>query len=165
MSPYKDGDSACTVNSVQEIIMNGGCDGIVGNRCGEYDNATTYTSDGETFAELPPMPIGLTSHCVVTLDYDNLFVTGGSVPEDSGLEHDNDKSFIYHSDTMVWEELPGLLTARVYHMCGTVHNSNGDQEVIVAGGYSYENSSNADLVDIYNIQNGQWRIGQSMIVI
>ena len=158
MSPYKDGSSACTVNSVQEIIMNGGCDGNYS--CSDYDNSTIYTSDGETFAELPPMPIGLTSHCVVTLDDDDLFVTGGSVPEDSGGEHDNDKSFIYHSDTMVWEELPGLPTARVYHMCGTVHNSNGDQEVIVAGGYTYDGFNSRDLVEIYNIQTGQWRTGQ-----
>ena len=159
MSPDKDGTSACTVNSVQEIIMNGGCEGSY--RCGDYDNSTTYTSDGETFAELPPMPIGLTSHCVVALDDDDLFVTGGADPKDSGGSQYNDKSFLYHSDTMVWEELQGLPTPRGSLMCGLAHNTNGEQDIIVVGGHGSEilDFNTTDLVEIYNIQSGQWRTG------
>ena len=68
----------------------------------------TYTSDGETFGDLPPMPYGLFSHCMVSLDNGDLFVTGGRKKDASGdFSVESDKSFLYHSDTMEWEELPG----------------------------------------------------------
>ena len=161
MSPEKDGTSACTVNSVPEIMMNGGCNTNPANSGCKYENSTIYTSDGVTFAELPPMPIGMTSHCMVALDNDDLFVTGGAVPKDSGGSQYNDKSFLYHSDTMVWEELQGLPTPRGSLMCGLVHNINDEQDIIVVGGHGSEilDFNTTDLVEIYNIQSGQWRTG------
>ena len=63
-------------------------------------NSTRYTSDGETFGDLPPMPYGFYSHCMVSLDNGDLFVTGQ-------YDYDAAKSLLYHSDTMEWEELPG----------------------------------------------------------
>ena len=43
----------------------------------EAAETTIYTSDGVTFGELPPMPVGLNYHCAVALEGGDLFVTGG----------------------------------------------------------------------------------------
>ena len=112
---------------------------------------TRYTQDGEIFGNLPDIPVGLSRHCMVALDSDDLYVTGGYTPTDGT----RGKSFLYHSDTMEWEQLPDIPTPRDNMACGMVHNSAGEQEIISAGGdYS-------DLVEIYNLQSGQWRTGQS----
>ena len=114
---------------------------------------------------------------MVALDGDNLFVTGGYIDDDYTQKTDSNKSFLYHSDIMEWEEVPDLPTARSYLLCGMVHNANGDQEVIAAGGsggwgprglfaiqkaisarsetkYSYSR-----VVEIYNVQSKEWRRG------
>ena len=147
MSSTTDENTACAISSVPEIIMSGG-----------YYNGeenTRYTSDGETFGNLPPMPLGLSRHCAVALDGDDLFVTGG-VPS-SGSFHG--QTFLYHSDTMEWEVLQNMPTPRSRLACGMVHNEAGEQEVITAGGVG---SGSGDLVEIYNLQSGQWREGKSM---
>ena len=139
MNPYKDDYSACAVKIGKEILFNGGGPGR--NRgLGTYGpsektNSTIYTNDGKTFNDLPPMPSYLASHCMVALDGDNLFVTGGFI--DFNTKDDSNKSFPYHSDTMEWEEVPDLPTPRAYLLCGMVHNANGEQEVIAAGGFDY----------------------------
>ena len=132
-------------------------------------NSTRYTSDGETFADLPPMPPGLFSHCVVALDGNDLFVTGGYTYLDYYGQYlgsvDSSKSFLYHSDTMEWEEIQDIPTPRLSLMCAMVHNINGGQDVITAGGYDdkrFNYDQDLDLVEIYNLQTGQWRTGQSM---
>ena len=160
---------ACAVNTVPEILMTGGCNQTnedSNGRC-TTETSTAYTSDGETFADLPPMPVALTSPCVVALDGNDLFVTGGSYYNGFSSDY-SEKSYLYHYDTKEWEELPGLLTPREDHMCARVRNSNGDEEVIVAGGFSCVSSEDCirslDLVDIYDLQSGQWRSGQSLII-
>ena len=168
MSSYsQDSALACAVNTVPEIIMTGGCEPSNQDNNGDCidETATRYTSDGETFADLPPMPVALGSTCVVALDGDELFVTGGTYANTNDYF---DKSYLYHSDTKEWEELPGLPTPRRNHMCGRVHNSNGEEEVIVAGGFrACEDddcqSHNGRFVDIYNLQSGQWREDLSLI--
>ena len=130
MNPYKDTDSGCAVKIGKEIIFSGG---YTDDESHERENTTIYTNNGETFADLPQMPFELASHCMVGLDGEDWFVTGGR--NDSYPDNESDKSLLYHSDKMEWEELPGLLTPRSFLMCGLVHNSNGDQEVIAAGGF------------------------------
>ena len=153
MSPFKD-ESACTVNTVPEMIMNGGY---------FYENSTTTTtttttSDGETFGNLPQMPVGLYQQCGVALDGNDLFVTGEQDDFRGG------KTFLYHSVTMEWEELQDMPTPRRSHMCEMVHNTNGEQEVITAGGHGYATDYDVtDLVEIYNLESRQWRTGQTKI--
>ena len=132
MNPYKDTDSGCAVKIGKEIIFSGG---YTDDDSHERENTTIYTNNGETFANLPQMPFALGSHCMVALDGEDWFVTGGR--NDSYPDNDSDKSLLYHSDKMEWEELPGLPTPRIALMCGMAHNSNGDQEVIAAGGFDY----------------------------
>ena len=114
----------------KKMLFNGGQDND------RHDtNLTKYTNDGETFADLPPTPNSLSDHCMVALEGDDLFITGGYIGDD--FKADSDKSFVYNSDKVEWEELPGLPTPRTSLQCGTVHNADGDQEVIAAGGYDH----------------------------
>ena len=158
MSIIEGGRSACTVNRVPELIMNGG---IKINSSGFINTKSTiYTQDGEVFGHLPLMPESVFSHCVVALDDSDLFGTGGYtsyIP--------SDKSFLYHSDTGEWEELQGISTLRNAPMCSMVHNANGEQEVIVAGGQSplsEEDYEIRDVVEIYNLQSKEWRLGKNV---
>ena len=89
------------------------------------------------------------AHCAVALDGDDLFVTGMS-RDISGT--DISTTFLYHSDTMGWEQLPGLPSEPFRLTCGMVHNLAGEQEVIVVNG--------CQSPEIYNLVSGQWRTGQ-----
>ena len=163
MSEAKDDGLACAVNSVPEMIMNGGdasFSPIPKPRMSQLDDevaeTTIFTSDGQTFGQLPKMPVGLNYHCAVALDNGDLFVTGGDTrPLVPGINN-NGTTFLYHSDTMEWEVLQDMPTPRVGLQCAMVHNADGEQEIIAAGGY-YEN-----VVEIYNLRSQQWRAGKSI---
>ena len=117
---------------------------------GGYSSDETWTTDdGETYGALPPMPQGMHWHCAVALDGSDLFVTGMS-RDISGI--DISTTFLYHSDTMGWEQLPGLPSEPFRLTCGMVHNLAGEQEVIVVNG--------CQSPEIYNLVSGQWRTGQ-----
>ena len=159
--PYGYFAVACAVNSVPEMIMSGG-------RLNGSDlhimNDTTYTRDGISFEFLPEMPLALTSHCMVALDGDDLFVTGGSTGDYNSV---NNQSFLYRSDTMEWERLEDMPTSRSTLMCANVHNEEGDQEVITVGDYAYSEPYYVDgnsyfdtnVTEIYNLKTGKWRTG------
>ena len=88
--------------------------------------------------------LGLHDHCLVALDGDDLFV--------AGFHNYNPKTFLYHSDTMEWEQIQNMPDPEYAPPCAMVHNSAGEQEVIVVGYSSTQ---------IYNLQSGQWRFGES----
>ena len=139
--------------------MNGGCDGTGGPCEIGVESSTIYTRDGETFVDLAPMPIGLSKHCMVALDGDDLFVTGGSTGD---YYSTNNQSFLYHSDTKEWKRLEDMPTARSSLMCAMVHNEEGDQEVVTVGGYTYSEpfyEGNVNVTEIYNLKTGEWRTG------
>ena len=169
---YKDDTSACAVMNFvtnvvtpyTELVMNGGCTVINGD-C-KYEVTTTYTRDGETFANLPEMPDGLSGHCAVGIfdSYGDFFVTGGTIPQNSTSGEIPDRSFYWDSWYDRWELHDGLPTPRVHHMCGAVQSTNGNLNVIVAGGYSYGmDYDSTDLVEIYSFYTRQWRTGQSLV--
>ena len=156
--PYGYFTAACTVNSVPEMIMSGGNTVNDGNF--HIMNDITYTRDGVSFDLLPEMPIALYDHCMVALDGDDLFVTGGY---GDYSYHYNNQSFLYHSDTMEWEPLEDMPTARSTLMCAVVHNEEGDQEVITVGGNAYSDESDlyydTNVTEIYNLKTRKWRTG------
>ena len=89
-------DQHCAINTVPEIIITGGCNPSnqdIDGHCID-ETSTIYTSDGETFADLPSLPLALDSPCVVALDGNDLFVTGGRYD----YPYSN-TSYLYHSDT------------------------------------------------------------------
>ena len=164
MSIIKSGSSDCAVNSVPEIIMNGGIKMNSSTINHWAWRSTINTQDGKDFGYLPLMPSGFFSHCVVALDDSDLFVTGGFVHDFLEIPIPSDKSFLYHSDTGEWEELQGVPTLRLTPMCSMVHKANGEQEVIVAGGTAPENYESRDVVEIYNLQSKEWRLGKNVLM-
>ena len=177
MSPAKDDLAACAVNSFPAIIMNGGrrvVEGGAGVIDWELEDSTIDTTDGETFDDsLPPLPYGLYHHCMVSLSgIGDLFVTGGEKLDDSAPfgTSQSDKSFLYHSESREWEELPGLpITSRSprsivgSQMCGLVYNSNGEQEVVFIAAYEEIDFVDTSLVEIFNVPSRQWRSGQNIV--
>ena len=140
--------AGCTFSSVPEMVITGG---------DKTDDTVWYTSDTESIAILPPMPLGLESHCAVALDGNDLFITGGS-PSGGGS---SSKTFLYRSGTMEWEQLQDMPTSRYSLMCGAIHNAAGAEEVVVAGG----GDNVEDVVEIYNVQDGQWRTGKIYLAV
>ena len=180
MSPAKDDLAACAVSSLPAIIMNGGRRVVEGGGAvigSELEDSTIVTTDGETFDDgLPPLPYGLYHHCMVSLGggggIGDLFVTGGEKLDDSAPfgTSESDKSFLYHSETMEWEELPGLpINSRPSRgiigsqMCGLVYNSNGEQEVVFIAAYEEIDFVDTSLVEIFNVPSRQWRSGQNIV--
>ena len=163
MTQPKDDGLACAVNSASEMIMNGGDAKFsplfnrprISQLDEEEAKTTIYTPDGENFGELAAMPIGLNYHCAVALEGGDLFVTGGDTrPLVPGINK-NGTTFLYHADTMEWEVLPDMPTPRVGLQCAMVHNPDGEQEIIAAGGIC------ESVVEIYNLNSRQWRTGNS----
>ena len=151
--------AACTANSVPEMIMSGGILNGSDNSDLHISNDTTYTKDGINFEFLPEMPLALRSHCMVALDGDDLFVTGGSTGD---YYSTNNQSFLYHSDTKEWKRLEDMPTARSSLMCAMVHNEEGDQEVVTVGGYTYSEpfyEGNVNVTEIYNLKTREWTTG------
>ena len=77
-------------------------------------------------------------------DDDDLFV--------AGYHNFNPKTFLYHSDTREWEQIQDMPDPGYYTPgCAMVHNSAGEQEVIVI---------DREYTQIFNLQSRQWRIGK-----
>ena len=76
-------------------------------------------------------------------DDDDLFV--------AGYHNYNPKTFLYHSDTREWEQIQDMPDPAYTPGCAMVHNSAGEQEVIVI---------DREYTQIFNLQSRQWRIGK-----
>merc|ERR1712117_658304 len=110
------------------------------SQCNAFTGCNAYTFDSANkYCML------IQGHCAVTLDGDDLFVTGGNDPF----------TYIYYRDTMQWEFQREMPNPRNLLMCGLVHNEAGEQEVVAAGGYGSPGESN--VVEIFNVRSGQWR--------
>ena len=74
----------------------------------------------------PLLPEPLSNHCLVQLDPDTTFLSGGS-----GLEGlDRRTAYLYHWDSDQWERLQDFSEWRHDHICGPVHlEASGDLEV------------------------------------
>ena len=106
----------------------------------------------------PNLPEPLEGHCLLRVDSQTTFLGGGS---NSGLQKDDLRwAFLYHWDTDSWEQLPSFTLKRKEHHCGLVTNDQGEQEIVVQGGFQGE-KQDFQSVEVYNLASGQWRIGTS----
>ena len=162
---YKDDSSACAVNTHSRpcLVMNGGCN--VDNGDCKYEYTTTETCDGETF-EYPQSQMldGLSGHCAVDI-HGKLFVTGGTIPQNSTtIGEIPDRSLYGGGSGYGWQVFDALPTPRVNHMCAVVESTNGNQNVIAAGGYRYGmDYDSIDVVEIFSFNTELWRTGQSLV--
>lgn len=145
------GETGCALSSRHGLVIAGGTDGIDISGI----DTVTNTHDGETFEDVPPMPVGKVEHCLVALDGGDLFVTGGLSPMPS------EKTYIFFSTSREWVEVAAMPTGRYTLMCGLI-NADGHQEVVAAGGFYFQYF---DIVEIYSVDDNLWRTGKSTIPI
>ena len=75
----------------------------------------------------PLLPEPLSNHCLIQLDQDTTFLSGGR-----GLEGLNRRSaYLYHWNTLEWERLQDFSEWRQDHICGAVTLADGSGEIEV----------------------------------
>ena len=129
------------------IIMAGG-----NKDCYEdcYSDNVTYTTSGQYFDNIKPMPDSTDYFCVTGINSTHIFVTG--------LGQSENDTYIYSRWTNQWQQLPSMPTGRRYTACGATRLEDGSNAVMVVGGYNDVNSR-LDTVEIYSFEEDKWQIG------
>ena len=136
-------------------------------------SSTELSTDGAIWGPYTPLPIGLSSHCVVALDsnYGDFFLVGG-------WDGSNERTEAYIHRNGNWVGVTPMQTARngkrsnkeehviqtvcfciTGHMCGPVRMSPGGsvEQIVVAGGYG--GSFYLGSVEVYDISSNTWAPG------
>jgi hypothetical protein len=100
-----------------------------------------------TFQTLKNLPEPTENHCLVIVDSERLFVTGGGL---------HTKTYLYQQSINKWTALPDSPTQRYGPGCGLV-TSQGKREILVAAGK--HNGVYFDTVDIFDLDVSTWRSG------
>ena len=131
------------------LIMTGGRDPNMSTL-----DSVEMTRDGFIFEIYQPMPVTKAYHCTAIVDDDRLIVAGGET--DEGI---TSSAYMYSKTEDSWTQLPDMVYGRVLISCRTIANQEtGQLEVIVPGGYNYNEYYRSD-VEIYNVQSESWRFG------
>ena len=97
--------------------------------------------------ELPPTPRATTGHCLVAVDADTLFISGGVVtsgPINLSLRSRKEMeklsetaaAYIYTKSNDSWTRVADMPTPRGILACGALINPDtGETEIVVAGGF------------------------------
>ena len=115
------------------------------------------TSDGVTFNHFASLPVGLSHHCLVSLNNaGDLFLSGGHDGEDH-----LGNTYMFLNNKGSWDPVEAMPTARDEVACGPVRGNPGGpvEEVVVAGGCTGDPSS---VVEIFNIKLESWRAGKKL---
>ena len=67
------------------------------------------------------------------------------------------KTHIYRASTGLWSEVQDMPTGRLNNYCGRITTAEGKQEIVVAGGHG--DTSLLDTVEIYSVEDDEWRTG------
>jgi hypothetical protein len=136
-NPIKDGT---------ELWITGGKDGNT------LLQSTEILTAAGTWVAGPELPVPLAQHCIVGLDSDRVFISGGIVTADDTTG--TKKAYIYSFRTNVWTEIKDMLEARFGHTCQIMDIGDG-LEIVATGGWTKRNS------DIYQERTVTWRNGPS----
>ena len=106
----------------------------------------------------PEMPIALASHDITSLSESVFIITGGR-SSDSYYSAD---TFVYYSDSNVWEQGLSFNEARSDHISGIVtEDSTFGQILVVAGGFNGTSMDSVELLYFYGQDKEQWVSGKS----
>jgi uncharacterized membrane protein len=129
------------------------------------------TVDGTNFEMLPPLPFATGTTCLVIIDENTLFITGGPFPKATKTTFIFKKSrhvVIQIINTLtntvfffffrgLWTKVADMTTARYAHRCALVKNaSTGAEEIIVMGGGNAGDGV-LDSVEIFSVVSMTWR--------
>ena len=62
-----------------------------------------------------------------------------------------------------WVAVGDMPTPRYYLMCGLATDANGAQKVVAAGGCN-DNLRSLDTVEIFSVEDREWRIGEKNLM-
>jgi len=118
-------------------------------------SSAVYFSD-ETWKNLPDLPIGVRSHCMLKVSSSIVMVIGGFQDEQISR-----KTFILNTRENVWREGPVLQQERYAFGCGQIRSAQNSSEfsIIVAGGFNGPSLSTTEVLDQ---SNGEWRQGPTL---
>ena len=68
------------------------------------------------------------------------------------------KTHIYDSSNDEWLTKADMPTARQSHFCGRIVTTEGEEEVVVAGGW--DGKERLDTVEIFSVKSSTWRTGK-----
>ena len=116
-----------------------------------YPTKTTelVTTNPVTVSEGPLLPENFYGHCSVLVK-DNLFLIGGDGTQNKLLMIDVRTSVMTYKSE--------LNHGRYWHACAEISGSNGQELVVVSGGYGASKST-----EIYDIDNDIWQEGNKVL--
>ena len=122
-----------------------------------------FTMDGQSFGQLTELPEGIQFNCLVALWGGELLSVGGSSKEyGSSFALVSEKAFIYSNSKREWTQVADMITPRERLMCGVVTAGDGSQQEVVAAGGRDNLGEASDVVEIYSVRDGDWRIASSL---
>ena len=113
-------------------------------------NNVTYTTSGQHFKDIEPLPDSSYYYCVAGINSSHIFVTG------LGLSDKN--TYMYSSWTDQWQSLKPMRTGRRYTGCGVVRLYDGAISVLVVGGLTAD-GNRVNTVEIYLVEEQEWVTG------
>ena len=121
-----------------------------------------FTMDGQSFGQLTELPEGIQYNCLVALWGGELLSAGGSNFDMEGGGGISEKAFIYSNSNREWTQVADMITPRERLMCGVVTAGDGSQQEVVAAGGRDNLGEVSDVVEIYSVRDGDWRVASSL---
>jgi len=150
------GNSAYGTSPAHGLLMVGGSGEFV------YDISES-TLDGETFTTHEPLPTESVSGCLAFLDEDNFIYAGGW---DTNLtSKGNSRAYIFNMTSGAVVRLPDMPYGTFGHGCGVVERGDSSsKEFVAVSGYEFL-LQELQVVQIYSLEDGAWRIGNDFLPI
>ena len=98
------------------------------------------------------LPKPLFGHCMVNIDKDTVFLTGGETHQLTKL-----KSTYQYNEKLGWKNLRDMPTPRLFHSCALLEDKN---TIIVAGGFNKTGMLQSS--DLYSIKDNTWSAGPEL---
>jgi hypothetical protein len=127
------------------------------NDSGSYLNSAEILTKQGWESNIPPLPVRIWSHCMVTVNSTTVMVISGGQNELY-----SEKTFYYTVGDESWNEGPKLKFYRNGHSCGKIRKNKDSQEmsIIVAGGY--DGPSYLSSVEILHESSNEWQTGPEL---
>ncbi len=135
-----------------KILATGGYDASGSN----LNSAEMLTEEGWE-SNIPPLPVTIAHHCMVTVNSTTVMVIGGW----QNRKQLSGKTFYFTFGKESWTEGPELKNKRAAHSCGKIRRNKESQEmsIIVAGGYYGGYFSSVEILDE---GSNEWQTGSEL---
>jgi hypothetical protein len=136
-----------------KLLVTGGHVGL-----GYYLNSAEMLTKEGWESNIPPLPVTIAAHCMVTVNSTTVMVIGGGHSSQT-----SGKMFYFTFGEASWTEGPELKIERRDHSCGKIRRNKESQEmsIIVVGGYG-DDFSYLSSVEILDEGSNEWQTGPEL---